>query len=214
MFLPCGVIDGGWAADGPQGLFVASMYGGDSSCFGPSKSHPWPLWLERSRGFGVDQEQRTLRDVDGQVLALLRPGAQPTVGPNRSSDFAAEPRVTPRLRERLADPAPLPPEATAVTPQQLQRRWAPSEGRNPRVVVSFNADGAYSGSDGCNGQGGGYALGREGRIVATGGPSTAVGCDGQPVGYWVATAARAGLVGPDLVLYDKDGKALGRLRAA
>lgn len=214
LFLSCGVIDGGWEADGRQGLFVASTYGGDSNCFSPNKSDPWPSWLKRSRGFDVDQEQRTLLDVDGHVVARLRPGARPTVGPNRISDSVAEPEVSPRLRARLADPAPLPQEATPVTPQQLQRRWASSTVSNPRVEVSFTADGGYSGSDGCNGVGGGYALGREGRLVTTGGASTSIGCDGAPVGYWVATAARAGLVGADLVLYDQDGKVLGRLRTA
>ena len=211
VFLPCGVLDGAWEADGRQSLFIASTYGGDSTCFaGPGS--PTPTWLTAARGFAVDGEQRLLLDAAGRAVVRLRPGARPTVGPNRSEDAAAEPQVTPELRARLADPAPLPRDARPVTPEQLQRRWVPVDVGNAKVHLTFSAGGDYTGSDGCNGQGGRYALGGQGRLLATGGPSTAIGCDGAPVGAWADGAARAGLVGEELVLYDSAGEVLGRLR--
>lgn len=211
VFLRCGVLDGTWEADGPQGLFVAMTYGGDSACY-PAGQDPSPDWLDDARSFAVEGEQRTLRDAAGTVLVRLRPGARPTVGPNRSDQAAAEPQLTPRLRERLAEPAPLPPGAEPISAAQLQRRWVPVDVANPKVELVFAADGRYSGSDGCNGEGGRYALGRQGRLVGIGGPSTAIGCDGAPVGSWVDRAGRAALVDGELVLYDADAQVLGRLR--
>jgi predicted small lipoprotein YifL len=212
LFLPCGVLDGGWEADGPQGLFVALTFGGDSTCFSDG-SDPAPSWLTGARRFAVDGDARTLLDAADRPLVRLRPGARPTVGPNRSSSAAAEPQLTPRLRARLADPAPLPADARPVTPEQLQRRWVPVEVEEAAVELRFGSDGRYTGSDGCNGAGGRYVLGRHGRLLAAGGPSTSMGCRGAPVGYWVDAAARAGLVDGDLVLYDADAQVLGRLRA-
>lgn len=211
VFLPCGVLDGAWEADGPQGLFVAVLFGGDSTCFTDS-SDPAPAWLLRARGFAVDGDGRTLLGDDERPLVRLRPGARPSRGPNRSTDSGAEPHMTPRLRARLADPAPLPPGTRAITPEQLQRRWVPVEVAVATVELSFGRAGAYAGSDGCNGVSGRYVLGRQGRLLTAGGPSTAMGCHGAPVGYWADSATRAGLVEGDLVLYDADAQVLGRLR--
>ena len=212
VFLPCGVLDGSWEADAQQGLFIASSFGGDSTCFSGQAS-PTPAWLTAARGFAVEGNRRLLLDADGRGIVRLRPGARPTVGPNRSANAAAEPAVTPELRARLADPAPLPREARPVTAEQLQRRWVPVDVQNPKVHLVFREGGDYTGSDGCNGEGGRYALGGDGRLIATGGPSTAIGCDGAPVGAWADGAARAGLVGDQLVLYDRAAEVLGRLRA-
>jgi heat shock protein HslJ len=212
LFLPCGVLDGAWEADGPQGLFVALTFGGDSTCF-TDGSDAAPSWLTAARRFAVDGDARTVLDGADRPLVRLRPGARPTVGPNRSGSAAAEPQLTPRLRARLADPAPLPADARPLTTEQLQRRWVPVEVEAPAVELRFGSDGRYTGSDGCNGAGGRYVLGRHGRLLAAGGPSTSMGCRGAPVGYWVDAAARAGLVDGDLMLYDADAQVLGRLRA-
>jgi hypothetical protein len=77
--------------------------------------------------------------------------------------------------------------------------------------VTFASDGSWSGSDGCNGQGGRWRLGTGGDLVTTTGPSTQIGCAGVPVGGWMARARQAGLAGKTLVLLDGTGHEIGRL---
>lgn len=212
-FLPCGVLDADWDADAEQGLFLAASSSGDGSCFPPGGRVAVP-WLEGARAFDVDGEDVVLHGAGGQELARLRPGARPTPGPNRTSDHAEEPELTARLRERLARPVPLDGDAEPATPEALQRRWRPVGVANEEAHLRFAADGSYTGSDGCNGQGGRYVLGSAGRFLATSGPQTLIGCDGAPVGAWASAAAHAGLVDGDLVLHAPDGSLLGRLSPA
>ncbi|MDT0163969.1 META domain-containing protein [Actinotalea sp. AC32] len=120
--------------------------------------------------------------------------------------------MTDRTREVLASPATLPAGLVAPERDALVGRWvadAPVADDEPHVDLT--ADGTYTGSDGCNGAGGRWGLGADGRFLATSGPMTAIGCDGAPVPTWVATARRAGMDGESLVLLDADGGELGRL---
>ena len=213
VFLPCGVLDGSWDADREQGLFAAGSSSGDSACFGPAQRQPLS-WLEGARGFDVVGEVRTLSDAGGRVLATLRPGAQPTVGPDRSEVYAQEPEVTEALRAGLTAAAPLPAGVRPAAAEDLLRRWRPVGVQNVEAHLLFAADGDYTGSDGCNGQGGRWTLGTAGRLLGTSGPQTAIGCEGAPVGGWVDQAGRAGIVDGDLVLHARDGALLGRLSPA
>jgi heat shock protein HslJ len=212
LFLSCGVLDGEWKADGQQSLFVASSSAGDSTCFADGSRHPLP-WLDAAVAFRVDGPNRRLLDSDGRTVALLRPGARPTVGPNRSKSFyETPPTVTPAMTLAAQDPAALPAAAAPIAADQLAHEWLPNEvPATSRARLTFGDDGRWNGSDGCNGQGGRFVLGRDGLLLATAGASTAIGCRGAPVGAWVAQVSRAGLVSGQLVLYDRDGKTLGRL---
>lgn len=67
------------------------------------------------------------------------------------------------------------------------------------------------GSDGCNGKGGGFLLGQEGRLLTTSGNTTLIGCESSPVASWVDGASRAGLLGDLLVFYDAKARELGRV---
>jgi hypothetical protein len=81
--------------------------------------------------------------------------------------------------------------------------------------AELRADGGWSGSDGCNGQGGRWVAGTAGSLLAVGGPQTLIGCENVDVGGWLTGAARAGLTaGGQLVLLDGSGRELGRLRPA
>lgn len=113
------------------------------------------------------------------------------------------------MRDRLAAAAPLPGGVRPATADDLLRRWRPV-GVEREAHLPVTADG-WSGSDGCNGQGGSWTLGGAGRLLATSGPQTIIGGEGAPVGGWVDEAGRAGLVDGDLVLHGRDGALLGRL---
>jgi hypothetical protein len=210
LFLSCGVLDGEWRADGGQSLFVAYSSGGDGPCFDGNQRHPMP-WLDQAVAFRIDGDNRRLLDQDGKTVALLRPGAKPTVGPNRSKDFyETPPTISAAMRAAAEEPQPVPADATPVTQAQLLRRWVPS-GLDPSspAQLTFQADGVWSGSDGCNGQGGRYVLGRDGRLLSVSGSSTLVGCRGAPVGGWMSQATRAALSHGDLLLYDQSAQVLG-----
>jgi hypothetical protein len=213
VFLTCGVMDGEWNADARQGLFVADASSGDMSCF--SGTGPPPLtWLTSARGFAVSGQDRLLLSEAGRTLAVLRPGARPTVGPNRADSYAAEPVVTDAMRKAAEEPSPLPSGAVAPTDEQLQRRWVPLAARPTKAYVSFQDDARWRGSDGCNGVGGAFLLGHDGRLLATVGGSTLIGCVNSPLSSWPAQSSRVGLVGSQLVFFDADAKELGRARAA
>jgi heat shock protein HslJ len=114
---------------------------------------------------------------------------------------------------RLGPPAPVPADST-----RLLGRWVPVSGAgagSPRPpFVDFGADGRWTGSDGCNGQGGRWTLGRDGAFHATADPSTMMACDGEPVGRWLTSATRAGFASDELVLRGASGVEQGRLRRA
>lgn len=215
LFLSCGVLDGDWRADSEQSLFVGDVSSGDEGCF-DGTGPPEVPWVTDARGFRVDGDTRRLVDGDGKTLAVLRPGAHPTVGPNRIATDADPPVVSPSMRAAAREPAPLPQGVVAAVAEKLQRRWVPVGAPRGlgRAYVTFGTSGRWRGSDGCNGAGGRYMLGRDGRLLATSGPSTLVGCDNSPVGQWVAGAARAASDGDDLVFYDAGGTTLGRVSPA
>jgi hypothetical protein len=124
--------------------------------------------------------------------------------------------VTPRLRDQLSDPVPLAPRWQPAGRTDVLGRWRPLGPRagNPRAYVAFDDRGRWTGSDGCNGAGGRYAVGPAGALLTTSGASTLIGCDNSPVPAWVASARRVALDGAALVLFTGDGRVLGRLARA
>lgn len=206
VFLPCGNLSGGWTAEGADGLFLGSSFGGDQGCFLPTRvTTPW---LDRARAYAVDGENRLLLDASGQVVATLRPGATPTAGPNADSSIVAEPTAGPAS---VVAPAPLPAGVRPPSTAELQRHWLPPTDQTGKAFVAFGLDGRWSGSDGCNGSGGPYALGSGGRLLVVPGFSTLIGCSGSPAPVWVEQAGRVGLVDGDLVFYDREAHELGRV---
>lgn len=142
------------------------------------------------------------------ALALAVLTAMMVAGSGGGSAHADDTSVRPPAR-----PALVPAEAMG-----LIGRWVPVSGAgaaSPRPpFIEFGADGRWTGSDGCNGYGGRWTVGRDGAFHATAGPSTMMACDGEPVGRWMTSAERAGFVRDQLVLHSAAGVEQGRLRRA
>lgn len=215
LFHPCGMLSGGWRAN-RHAMFVGSLDGGDSSCFGEGKDNAvlTPTWLTAAVAFAPEGASETLLDAQGVVVATLRPGAHPSVGSNDSPDYAEQPVVTAQMRAGWREPAPLPAGVRAPSASEIRRRWVPVQPRSSRAFVMFGADGRYTGSDGCNGRGGVYRLGADGIVLATSGPSTLIGCENDPLPGWVAAAGRLGLRDGRLVFVSSQGRVLGEAVAA
>jgi heat shock protein HslJ len=210
----CGTIGGSWRADG-SGLFVgdASTY---SVCEPPPADKPWtPAWLARVTGYRLDGAARELLDAGGQVVARLLPAAAPAPADPRqiSPDLAKPPVVTDKDRQALGPAAPLPAGLTPATAESLAGRWGAADGvRRPgEAYLELNADGGWSGSDGCNGERGRWVAGAGGTLLATSGPATLMACDNHPAGSWLYKARRAAIDGDQLILFDAAAKELGRL---
>ena len=141
------------------------------------------------------------------------PVADP-VGPDIAESEAEPPVVTDELRREFAPAAPVPAALRPAQPAQLVGRWFPADGGSaaPRQpFAELLADGRWSGSDGCNGQGGRWIAGAGGSLLAVAGPQTLIGCTGADVGGWLSNAPRAGFDGELLVLLNPAGKEVARL---
>lgn len=215
LWRKCGNLAGSWAA-GRDGLFVAHLTGGSGSCYrGPDDV---PGWLREAAGHRAVDRDRVLVDGAGRAVARLVPGGRPEVGADTAPSEGEPPVVTAELRARLgAAPAPLPAGLRPAAPTELARRWLPVRGpgaSSPEPPhAQLRPDGSWTGSDGCNGQGGRWVAGAGGSFLAVAGAQTLIGCDGVNVGGWLSDAGRAGFDGDQLVLLDRAGKELGRLRA-
>lgn len=214
LWRTCGHLDGSWRA-APEGLFLSDVAGGSGACYhGPDSVPPW---LRQAAGHRADGPDRLLVDRDGRAVARLVPGGRPKVDADTAPSGGEPPVLTDELRRMLSAAAPLPDGLQPAAATDLVGRWVRSDGTGagaPRPpFVQFTADGRWTGSDGCNGQGGRWVAGRAGSFLAVAGPQTLIGCAGADIGGWLSGTARAGIVGDELVLLDPTGREVGRLRA-
>lgn len=212
LYRQCGTLFGGWRANG-HAMFVGDFDGGSGDCFEGQQS-PFPAWMTKVTGYRRAGEAELLTGATGATVATLTPGAHPSPQPDSVAEYASPPVVTDKMRKDFAEPAPLPDGVRPVTVQDLVGRWLPlpgdlPEGARSKAFVAFEEDGTYTGSDGCNGVGGRYALGTDGIILATSGTSTLVGCENLPLPGWPAQSGRLGLRDGHLVFVDPAGKILG-----
>ena len=158
-----------------------------------------------------------LVDRAGRTLARLVPGGRPKVDADTAKSEGEPPVVTDELRRLLGPAAPLPAGLRPASAAELAGRWVPAEGPGSRAptrpYAELKADGSWSGSDGCNGQGGRWVAGAAGAFLAVAGAQTLIGCEGANMAGWLSDAARAGFAGEQLVLLDRSGKEIARLRA-
>jgi hypothetical protein len=218
LWRTCGYLMGAWRA--ASGLFVGTVYAGDSGCMAHDTIDV-PSWLTAAAGVRLDGADRLLVSSSGDVVARLHPGGSPTPGPNLLPSVADPPVLTPDLRSQLAPADPLPHALRPATSSDLVGIWGPvpsTPGLAPSMPAAMQprleltAAGDYSASDGCNDTGGRWMSGPEGLVLATDSPTTLVGCNGASVGQWLAAAGRAGLDGEILVLLDHHSHELGRLQ--
>jgi META domain len=242
LWRSCGHLDGFWRATA-DGLFIGFVAGGSGACYrGPGPAHApeasirtstdsVPDWLRQAAGYRADGPDRLLVDRDGRAVARLVPGGRPKVDADTAPSEGEPPVFTDALRRMLAPAAALPAGLRPAAAADLVGRWVPGdrpEARSPRPPhVTFAADGDLTGSDGCNAQGGRWLAGPAGAFLAIAGPQTLMSCavprpagaaaPGVPapvdVGSWLTAASRAGLAGDELVLLDRSGRELGRLRS-
>ena len=210
----CGALFGSWRAD-ENALFVGDVYGWSGSC--DNTSPETPTWLIAAVGFVITDDGASLLDVDGHVVARLRPGGRPTAPPNSDPSMAEPPRLTERVRRAFQPAEPLPAGLAAAEAGSLVGAWSPVEDsyaaeRQQPVRLEIKADGSYLGFDGCSRLGGRWVAGDEGAVLATTSLSTLFGCKNGIVGDWFAHAHRAGFDNDVLVLLDRNGHETGRLR--
>jgi heat shock protein HslJ len=197
----CGTLDGGWRANA-HAMFVGDFFGGSGHCF-ENQRNPFPEWMTKVAGFRPDGDSELLLSSDGRTVATLTPGARSSLQP-----------ITREMRDGFAEPARLPTGVSPATADDAIGRWLPMpedrpEGVSDKAFVKFDVNGTYKGSDGCNAAGGRYAVGPDGLVLATNGPTTLVGCDNSPLPAWPADAGRLGLRDGRLVFVDPAGKVLG-----
>jgi hypothetical protein len=204
LWRTCGALTGSWA--GAQDLFLGELNGGSEAC-SPVKS---PAWLENATGYGSLGDEKVLVDRNGKELARLVPGGKPKVGAGVDPAEAAPPVVTDEDRAELTRTPQVPATLTRVEPKLIVGRWVPVAAAG-RAYVEFKDDRTWTGSDGCNGNGGRWTA-TASSMLATTGPSTLMACDGAPVPAWLSSTATAGLAGDVLVLLDPTGAEVARLK--
>jgi hypothetical protein len=119
------------------------------------------------------------------------------------------------LAARLRPARPLPATLSPATASGVLGTWYPASrpaGSAPtRSFIALNADGSWTGSDGCNATGGRWTLGRDGSFLATARGSTLMLCAGMVPVPQLGSVRRLGFSGRTLVLVDADGVDVARL---
>jgi len=212
LWRACGPIMGGWRAS--TNLFIASR---PNSWVGTCEAPEDIPWLTAASSFEPTGDGGwRLLDVEGRETASLRFDGLPPAHPNVWDEGRQPPEVTAEIREAFREPAPLPDSLVPPTEGELLQRWIPIEEYTTEPFAEFLEEPpqSWQGSDGCNGVGGAWRLSEAGIFLATSGPQTAIGCEGVPMGSWIPSATRLGIDGEQLVLVDRDGAEIGRLRPA
>ncbi|MCL2787067.1 MAG: hypothetical protein FWD59_00965 [Micrococcales bacterium] len=210
LWRTCGFLEGGWYAD-DQSFFASEPHSWSGACGKDGESQTAP-WLSSIASYEPTEDGWRLMAADGAELATLTVDGAPPPDRNSADFFREPPEITDELRDWLAKPVPLPDGLEPATAEQLLGRWVPVEQFTTEPFLTFNADGTWEGSDGCNGSGGAWRLvGDEGKIFSTSGIETLIGCEGVSTSYWLYRSTRAGLDNGTLVLLDQHAEELGRL---
>lgn len=204
LWRTCGALTGSWAA--AQDLFLGEVNGGGETCQ-PVQN---PSWLRDATGYQSVGDARVLVDRNGKQVARLVPGGKPKVGSGVDPAEAAPPVITDEDRAELTRTPQVPATLTRVEPKLIVGRWVPVAAAGP-AYAEFKDDSTWTGSDGCNGNGGRWTA-TASSMLATAGPSTLMACDGAPVPTWLTSTAAAGLADGVLVLLDPTGAEVARLK--
>ncbi len=210
LWRDCGMVAGSWAAT--DSLFLGGVWGAmGGDCAGDGI--PVVEWLDDVIGYAQTADGYNLLSADGTVVASLSIDGAPEPIPDAAEFFTQPPEITEEVRAHFRSPALLPDAAQPASADALKGKWVPvglEVSTDPHVV--FEPGGAWTGSDGCNGGSGRWAVSDSGEFLATSGPSTLMYCEGASVPSWVAQATAAGVSGDGwLLLFDASGTEIGRL---
>lgn len=209
LWRSCGMIMGSWRAS--DTLFLAAPFGGMGDCV--TTTMPEVAWLEQVTGFEVSPDGYDLIDTAGAVVASLSIDGAPEPIPTAAEFYTEPPELTEQVHAAFRAAASLPEGLTPATDAALLGTWVPvayAVSTDPYAL--FEADGTWTGSDGCNGGSGRWVVGADGEFLATSGPSTLIACEGAAVPSWVAQATTAGINSDGwLLLFDASGTEIGRL---
>ncbi len=207
VWAPCGGLGGGWQA-GTHAFVAAPPSNGIGDGCDLDDDLPW---LSGAVAYERDGDGWRLLDDGGAVTARLHVDGGPPLRTDTIDDLLQAPEVTDRTREWLAEPAPLPDSLAPVAADDLVGRWVPVADHETEPFLDLAADRTWTGSDGCNANGGAWVVDGDGRFLTTSGDQTQIGCDGEDLNGAMASARRAGLDEETLVLLDGSGAELTRL---
>lgn len=209
LWRDCGMINGSWRAT--DTIFLGEPWGAMGDC--ATDGMPAVEWLKQVVGFTATADGYDLVSQDGGVVASLSIDGGPEPIESAAEFFTEPPEITEEVRAHFRAAAKLPASLTPASAETLLGKWVPvayAVSTDPHV--EFGSNGIWTGSDGCNGGGGRWAVRESGEFLATSGPSTLIGCEGAPVPSWVAQASAAGINADGwLLLFDAHGAEIGRL---
>lgn len=199
----CGTLSGSWMAS--AGALIASLGVSTGSC----DATEGLAWLDTATGYAATEDDGiALLDADGGQTAALTVDGEPPADPDIADEYRQQPELG---ADELAalDETPARPEGFApAAADDLVGRWVPTTEYESDPFLELADDGTWTGSDGCNGQNGRWALTADGGVLATAGPQTMIACDGESLGSMLAESSWAAVDGDTLTLYGADGAVL------
>lgn len=198
----CGVLHGTWTAR--AGALLATVDGWSGSCDGADAA----AWLEASVAYGPAGDGIALIDADGIEHVTLTVDGEPAARDDVDDAYRQQPALDDEQVAQL-DAAPTPPADLApASYDAVLGRWVPATTYETEPFLELVDDGTYTGSDGCNGTAGRWALAGDGSVLATTGMQTLMACDGESLAASLAQAAWLVVDGDRLAFVADDGSVL------
>jgi heat shock protein HslJ len=163
------------------------------------------------------QAQRRTWLVSGTAAAAVAVIAAVSFSLYDSSQQTPQPAAS---NPAAASTTPQTPAANAQTvtgtwrPQRLAGFGTLKAGRPEDPTITFNADGTWVGSDGCNALSGTYSIGQRGEFSSQSNGQRLIGCDNVPHTAVLAAAKRLGADQTSLAFYAGDGQEVARYARA
>ncbi|WP_172582189.1 META domain-containing protein [Subtercola boreus] len=109
-----------------------------------------------------------------------------------------------------ATPVPDAPQYTPASTSTLPGTWiiADTYSSPDQPFLTFERDGSWTGSDGCNDSTGTWSMDLAGVLTTTSGPQTQIYCDGAHLPLFLIDSVSARFDGSDLTLVGHDGSEL------
>lgn len=109
-----------------------------------------------------------------------------------------------------AQPVPDAPQYTPASTSTLPGTWivADTYSSPDQPYLTFEHDGTWTGSDGCNDAAGTWSMDTAGVLTTTSGPQTRIYCDGEQLPFFLIDAVSARFDGTDLTLVGHAGDEL------